>query len=210
MSCDTFTFVAHWCAFICVTCDSCMCGALVHSYVWYDAFIGVVWHVVLSICVTCDVTHACVGRWCIQICDMIHSCVWCDTFTCVTHWCAHSYVWHVTHARVGRCIRMCDITHSWVQCDTFTCVTRGSFMCTFIRAIPRIHACGLTHSNVWYDSFVMCDMTHIYVCSMTLSYAWYETYSRVCRDSFLHIRMRQRPTHEWVTCRKYNASQHTP
>ena len=52
----------------------------------------------------CEVNYSYV-RWRIHMCDMAHSCVCHDSFTCVTR------------------IHMCDMTHSDVCHDSFICVT---------------------------------------------------------------------------------------
>jgi len=59
------------------------------------------------------------------MCDMNHSCVWHDSFICVS--------WH---------IHMCDMTHSYLWHDLFTCVTWP------------IHICDMTHAYVWHDTCI--------------------------------------------------------
>jgi len=62
------------------------------------------------------------------MCDMTHSYVWHDSFTCVT-WLihtrdpTHSHVWHDSCICVTWIIHMYDMTHSYVWHDSFTCVT---------------------------------------------------------------------------------------
>jgi len=69
--------------------DSFTCVAMTHSYEW---------------------------PWLIHICDMTHSHMWHDSFTCVTwliHICdmTHSHMWHDSSTGV---FHMCDMTHSHV------------------------------------------------------------------------------------------------
>jgi len=114
-----------------------------------------------------------------RMCDMTHSDVWHDSFTCVT--------W---------LIQMCDITHfkcvTWlissVWHDSFRCVTR------------LIYMRDMTHSDVWRDSFHICDMTHSYVWRVsfkhdtTHSHEWHDTFIcvtcriRICVMTYSNVR----------------------
>ena len=89
------------------------------------------------------------------MCDMTPSCVWHDSFICVT-WLLH----------------MCNMTPWYVWHDSFICVTW------------LIHTCEMTHSYLWHEALLslvrhdspvcvtwltrMCDMTHPYVCHDSL------------------------------------------
>jgi len=124
------------------------------------------------------------------VCDMTHSCVWHDSFICVTwliHMCdmTNSYVCDMTHSCVW------SVSCSFVWHDSFgarhlekvvvrvtwlTYVWHDSIIC--VRWL--IHVCDMTHPCVWHDVFIcvtwlihMCDMTHsycvtwpIYICDM--------------------------------------------
>ena len=83
--------------------------------------------------------------WPIYMHDVTNSCVWDDSFICVTcliHACdmPHSCVWHDSSIR-GH--------------ESFTCVTWFVHVCSMI-----IHVCGISPSSVWHDSTHVCDMTH--------------------------------------------------
>jgi len=87
---------------------------------------------------------------------MTRSCVWHDSFACVTWlvdmcdithcWCMRRYhstylQWHDSILCVTCIIRMCDMTRLHVWHDSFTCVTW------------LIYMCDMTHLHVWHDSF---------------------------------------------------------
>jgi len=93
---------------------------------------------------------------------MTHSCVWHDSFMCVT-WLIH--VCDMTHA-------MCDMTHSCAWHDSVKCVTWLS------------HVCDMTHSYVWHDSFI-CVTWLIHVCDMTHSYSWHDSF--ICVTWLFHV-----------------------
>jgi len=73
----------------------------------------------------------CVPACLIHMCDMTHSYVWHDSFTCVTwliHMCDMTRTWALRGQ--GRCWGACrhasfirDMTHSYVWHDSFICVT---------------------------------------------------------------------------------------
>jgi len=126
-----------------------------HTYEWdvNDAFLSHEW-VTLPMRM-CHITRMKGDvhdmTWLIHMCDMTHSHVWHDSFTCVT-WLIH----------------MCEMTDSRVWHELFTCVTWLIHMCTCVTWL--IHMCDMTHSrvwHVWHDSFTCvtwlihtCDMTH--------------------------------------------------
>jgi len=85
-------------------------------------FIRVTW--LIHICYT--TIQMC--TWLIHMCDMTHSCVWFDSFICVTRliqMCdmTHSCVWFDSYICVTRLIHMCDMPHSYGVCDSSTRVT---------------------------------------------------------------------------------------
>ena len=87
-----------------------------------------------------ECTHECMTwytrmyAWLIHMCDMTHSYVWHDSFTCVT-WLIH----------------MCDMTHSCVWHDSFTCVTWLIHMCDMTHSHVWHHLCDMTHSHVCHN-----------------------------------------------------------
>jgi hypothetical protein len=117
------------------------------------------------------------------VCDLTHSCVWHDSFICVTrlihmcdmiHWC----VWHVSFISVTWLIHVCDMTDSYVWHDWFMCVTWF------------IHMCDVTHSYVWHDSFMcvtwlihihaVACLWHVEHYQCMLSYIFICTHRYVC------------------------------
>jgi len=109
------------------------------------------------------------------MCDMTHSHVWHDSFTCVTwpiYMCdmIHSHVWHDSFVCVKSLIYMCDMTHPYVWHDSFMCLTR-------------------TRQYVWYNSFTCvtwlihtstpCVTWLIHMCDMTNSYVWHHSFIRL-------------------------------
>jgi len=132
-------------------------------------------------------------------CDLSPSCVWRDSFICVT-WLIH--MCDLTHCTGGWSrimqrlretwlIHMCDVTHSYVWRDSFICVTWLIHMCDVthctggwsrmmqrLRETWLIHKCDVTHSYVWRDSFI-CVTWLIQMCDVTHSHVW--------RDSFICV-----------------------
>ena len=115
----------------------------------------------------CRVTRVCGSLNCatwLDVCDVIDSCVWRDSFMCVTRLIpvcnmTHSCVWHDSFVCVTWLIHVCDMIHSCAWHDSFMCVTW------------LFHVYELTHSCVWHNSFScmpwlfdMGDMTHPCVC----------------------------------------------
>jgi len=114
--------------------------------------IYVPWHIDMCdvTCETCDMTHSydrgrcdtsCRPQQTGHICDITHSYVYHDSFTCVT-WRVWRVTWHVlttekSAARIAsKSIQVVDVT--WLS---------------FIYVPWLIHICAMTHSNVCHDSF---------------------------------------------------------
>jgi len=127
-----------------------MVGMLHHSYVWYDIFICVIWHLHM-----CDTTY-------LSVCH--------DQFICVT-WLIRtcdvttSYAWHDSFLHVTGLIPTCDMTQSYACHDSFTCEMVGVPYC--LLALPP---CGtwlidmlvMIHWHVWHDS-LMCVTWRIHL-----------------------------------------------
>ena len=151
---------------ICVTWRIHTCE-MTRSDAWHDSFICVTWLIhmceIARLCMwhgyVCDMAHSytcChfehtfhrLRKYCrVRYCQMAHSCVWHDSFVCVTwliHMCdtTHSYVWHGSFICVTWLIHVCDMPHSYVWHDSFICVTW------------LFHMCDMPHSYVWHDSFL--------------------------------------------------------
>jgi len=147
-----------------------------------------------------------IQTWLVHTWDVTYSCVWRDSFMCVT--------WLIT-GRLAWCIRqhhsndalMCDVTFSWVWHDSFTCETWLFHMCAMTR-----HMGDMTHSHVWHDSVQsvpcvifsgnithMFHLTHscvtwlVHVCDMTHSRAP----SMILHSKYIYIH-----TYEGVTSHK--------
>ena len=107
--------------------------------------------------------------------DVRHSCVWCDSFICVT-WLIH----------------LCDVTHSFVWRDSFICATW------------LVHMCDMTNSYVWHDvMYVIHDsfacahlftcahlLVLIYMCSFTcakFTCAHLHLLIHICSFTFAHL-----------------------
>ena len=97
-------------------------------------------------------------RW-VCVCDMTPSCVWHDSFICVT-WRHDSFI------RVTWLIHMCDMTHSYVWHDSFMCVTW------------LIRMSDMTHSYEWHDSFS-------YSWHNSFSFVWH--HSLICVTWLIHV-----------------------
>jgi len=85
-------------------------------------------------CSSCVRHDSCMHMWHVW-CDLTHSCVWRDSFKCVTGLI---------------CMCTCDVTHSYVWHDSFMCVTW------------LIHMCDMTHLYLWN---VSCGSCRVYVYS---------------------------------------------
>jgi len=114
----------------------------------------------VCVCVgTC--IHACVISrlyafihliWLMHMCDMTQSCVWHDSFICVTgliHMGDMNYMYATTRlinmCRMNTCTHMddkemCDMTHSY-EVKSFTCVPRLSHMCRINTSRHMDHTC---------------------------------------------------------------------
>jgi len=163
--------------------------SLCHRWTSRVTAVGLLWCGLPAVAILRCVT------WLIHVCDLTHSCVWRDSFICVTwriyeSWCGLSCGGHS---------EVCDMTHSRVWHDSFMCVTW------------LIHMCDMTHSwvmmwaalcwpfwGVWHDLFTcvswlthVCDMTRWYVrhnlcmCVTWLSLVCGVTHSCVRRDSWI-------------------------
>jgi len=157
----------------------------------------------LFICVTWLISMCDNDSWNLRWCDVIHSYMWHDSFSCVNE----SREWVMSHIEMSRdthrcwrdsfiyvtwLILMCDVTpmcvttHFYVRHDSFPCVTW------------LIPACDIHHFYVRNDSFLcvtrlifMRDMIYVIprmtklnlMCDMTHFYAW-QTHSHMWHDSF--------------------------
>jgi len=93
-------------------------------------------------------------QWLICACDMTLSCVWYDSFMCVT-WLIHT----------------CDMVHSYVRLDSFLCVTW------------LFPICDMTQSYAWYDSLIyvtrLIHMSSVQ-CSRHHGFIGCTTYRHIC------------------------------
>jgi len=128
----------------------------------------------------------------IDICDIAHLQLWCDSFS-----------------RVPWPNGTCDMTHS--QGDMISL-----YLCYMYDFTSVFHMCDTTLTYVWHDPllcvtrlYYMCDMTHCYVWhdkfSISQSHAWHD--SSIC-VSWLHLDRctRNTPQH---TATHHNTLQHT-
>ena len=120
----------------------------------------------------------------IHTCHLTHSCVWHDSFICVT-WIIHLSVrcdslvsgCAVTHL-IHEWIHSCDLTHPYVWYNSCSV-----WPDSFIRVTWLIHSCDLTHSYVWYNSCSVrpdssiCVIWLIYMCVPR------ESFVSACHDS---------------------------
>ena len=122
----------------------------------------------LCICIT----------WLIHMCNMTHSHVRHDAFTCPT-----------------RLFNMCDMTWLNHVCDmTHWHVWHDSSIPTLCMCMPwLIHICAMTHSHVRHDSFTcvtrffnICDMTHTHVWHDWLIYMTWLIHTDIGAINFLH------------------------
>jgi len=136
------------------------------------------------------------GTWLIHVCHTTQSCVWYDSFKCVTKLMSlartgramYSYAWHDSFMCVTRLFHVRDMTHSYVWPDSCMCVI-DSFMCVMwffhiyvysyiwhasFRCVTWLmHVCDMTHSHVGHDSFICWSVTWlIYVCYLHDSCVW--------------------------------------
>jgi len=117
----------------------------------------------------------------IRLCDLIRSCVSPDTFTCVT-WLIQFLIWLIYWFDTGL-VHLCGLTPSFVWSDSSICVVWRIDLCDtwLIRLCHPTHLCvwlicvcdsvtrlihlgdkayslrDLTHSFVWYDSWLRGD-----------------------------------------------------
>jgi len=122
-------------------------------------------------------THSCVWHdsfmcvtWLIHVCDMTHSCAWHESFMCVT-WLAHvcdmtrSCVWHDSFSCMPWLFHVGDMTHPCVWEDSFMCVTETRLM----QRATWYSNHRITHSCAWRDSciiiiFMTWRVHHYHVC----------------------------------------------
>jgi len=99
--------------------------------------------------VTCIVTCSLCATWLIHVCDMIHSCVWHDSF--IIHG-AYTHVNSISHVCV--CMRhewcMSHVTHMNESCHTHEWVM--SHTCEFYKPFARIMESRVHY--VRHDSFI--------------------------------------------------------
>ena len=118
---------------------------MTHSYVWHDSFICVIWLIH-----TCDMTHLYVfaaSPCCLlnQRCTKNFKKLWCVMSRTHTHTHTHSCVWHDSFICVTWLIPMCDMTHSYVWHDSSLGIWRKSppfeskMMCHFSHIFKSCH-----------------------------------------------------------------------
>jgi len=162
-----------------------------HSCAWHDSStdkMNVFASFVLKVCACVTwlvhvrgVTHSRV-TWLIRTCEISHSCVWRDSFMCVT-WLIHGQNECICLlCAVGLC--MCDMTRSCVWYDfsyvvTWLNVRGGHDWLMYVTWLIDVCDMGLWQGRglqilcaaglcVWHDSF-MCVAWLIHVCGMTHS-----------------------------------------
>jgi len=150
--------------------------------------------------------------WQIDMCVIMHLCVWYYSFIRVTwliHWrCVSGSTAACDMARLRRdiyIIYMCD-TILQVSDMTHWCPWRDSFVCV----TWRMCTCDMTYLYMWHDSLIyvtwlmhICDMNQSFMqnesftpimrlicrCDMTYSYVWHDSF--VCATEILHIYVRR-------------------
>jgi len=110
----------------------------------------------------------------IRVCDMTHSCVWHDSFVCVT--------WLI-HVCVTQLIHVCNMNHfSFVGYTSSVCCLciRKRSCHTHVSLCPKETCLGHKDTCVWHDLVIcvtwlihlclfMCVLWHVHVCDMTHS-----------------------------------------
>jgi len=129
-----------------------------------------------------------------SVCDMTHSHVWHDAFTCVT-WLIH--MCETTHSHVWQWALMSALRHLVDVCT----VWQDSFICTNFFCFDMTHSYAC-HLSPWVPCdkslrYVLFDMTHLYV-DLTYSYvSWHDSF--ICAHlSALHMCSSKCPMLTWL------------
>jgi len=190
VTCHTYTWGKSW---ACVALLSLIYDATL-SFVWRDSFTCVRCsiHITHWICGhTCVMTHSYRRRIVAKILEILYckSSKECDSSMCGTR------LIRIYDIRMAWRIRMCDMTHSYIPArsgskdpwDSVLWVIHGTW---FIHMWDITHAYlwhtrGMTHSNVWNDSFIYTGeesverslrFQHAYMCGHVL---WHDAFIRV-------------------------------
>jgi len=160
---------------------------ITHSYVWHDSLLCVTWLIRICGMACLSVWHgACIPvTWPIHGCDMTHSCVRFDSSMCVT-WLVILHINNSLLMHMPCHTSMCVDMYDNESCHTYGCrVPYTSMSHSSICAAGHVHPCDMTPS---------CVIKLIYMCTVTHSYVWYDSFicviwlfHNVWRDSFICV-----------------------